>query len=484
MKAFRMQFSAHRSRRVPLHSATARLLAIALIMMVAAPNLLATTKPVTFPQPHSAAFISREQEIQLGQQAAQQARQQYPILPDSDPLTQYVRQIGQRLVPQVPEPRFPYQFYVVNQKDINAFALPGGPVFVNLGAIQASDNEAELVGVIAHEMSHVYMRHGASQASKQMMAQLPLGVLGAILGNGTGAQLARLGGALFANGLLLRYSRQAESEADGVGARIMYLAGYNPQAMAQFFQKLQREGGARGPQFLSDHPDPGNRAAAVQQLVATLPARQFQQDSAQFRQAKQLAMGRRGMTAEELAQHQRQSGMTGAGDTIGDASRGDIEPSGQYQQLQHQSFSIAYPSNWQVFGDQSSAVTIAPRSGVGQNAVAYGVMINGFEPESRDLDGAFHELAQSIRQSNPELRMVGHDETIRVNGAVGKSVDLIGVSPLQSQDGQTVREHDWLVALQSRSGDMVYLVFVAPAQDFNGLRPAFEQMLRSFRLRN
>jgi len=192
-------------RGTPVRTAAAQFVAVLLAITMFAPQVMAATNPVTFPPPHSAPFVSREQELQLGQQAAQQARQQYPVISDSDPLTQYIRQLGQRLAQYVPEPKFPYEFHVVNQKDINAFALPGGPVFVNIGAIQAADNEAQLAGVMAHEMSHVYMRHAAAQASKQMMAQLPLGILGAVLGNGTGASLARLGAVMFTNGLFLRY---------------------------------------------------------------------------------------------------------------------------------------------------------------------------------------------------------------------------------------------------------------------------------------
>src|SRR5258706_3848048 len=157
------------SRRLQRPLAT-RMTALVMVALMAAPPLLAATAAVAFPQPHSSIFMSRDQDVQLGQQAAQQARQQFPVVADSDPLAQYVRRLGQSLVPYVPEPRFPYEFHVVNQKEINAFALPGGPVFINIGTIQAADNEAQLVGVVAHEMSHVYMRHGAQMVSNQMKA--------------------------------------------------------------------------------------------------------------------------------------------------------------------------------------------------------------------------------------------------------------------------------------------------------------------------
>jgi hypothetical protein len=151
----------------------------------------------------------------------------------------------------------------------------------------------------------------------------------------------------------------------------------------------------------------------------------------------------------------------------------------------HSTYSISYPDNWQVFGDQNSAVTIAPQSGVSQNAVAYGVMINDYQPEDPNatVDQATHDLLSSLRQSNPDLRQIGHDENIRVGGVSGKSVDLIGTSPLQDQSGRAVQERDWLVTLKRRDGSLVYMVFIAPDRDFGSLRASFEQMLRSLRLR-
>src|SRR3954454_2312669 len=199
---------------------------------------------------HGFNMFSAQEELQAGQQSAAQVAQQLPVLPDSDPVTIYVRRLGQQLAAHAPGEKWPYTFHVVNQKEINAFALPGGPVFVNVGTIQSADNEAQLAGVIAHEMGHVYMRHGAQMVSNQMKAQIPLGVLGAILGSGAGAQVAKMGAQLVASGLLLKNSRSAESEADAVGARILYMAGYNPKSMSDFFHKLEQEGGAAGPQLL------------------------------------------------------------------------------------------------------------------------------------------------------------------------------------------------------------------------------------------
>ena len=457
---------------MPLRFVVARSLAVLLAFCVATPHVLVARVTPS----HGFDMFSAQEEVQAGQQASAQVSKQLPVLPESDPITQYVQRLGRQLAAHAPGEKWPYSFHVVNQKEINAFALPGGPVYVNLGTIQAADNEAELAGVMAHEISHVVQRHGTRAASKQMAAQLPLAILGGIMGRGALSQMAQMGISFGVGSYFLKNSRQAESEADLLGSDIMYDTGFNPQAMANFFTKLEKEGGARSPQFLSDHPDPGNRAEAVAKEVATLPRKtNYRTDSAEFRDIKQRVGSMKPLTAQQIAE--RQTPATGA-------SSADVRPSGAVRNFSHSDFEISYPENWQVLGDQNSSVTIAPQSGVSQNAVAYGMMINTYQPEDNaNLDQATHELLASLRQSNPDLRQIGHDENIRVNGITGKSVDLIGTSPLHDEEGRAGRERDWLVAFMRRDGSVLYTVSIAPDRDFESLRPTFEQMLRSLRLR-
>jgi len=422
-------------------------------------------------------MFSAQEEVQAGQQSAAQVARQLPVLPDSDPVSVYVQRLGQQLAAHAPGEKWPYSFHVVNQKEINAFALPGGPVFVNVGTIQAADNEAELAGVMAHEISHVVQRHGTRAASKQMAAQLPLAILGGVMGQGALSQMAQMGLSFGVGSYFLKNSRKAESEADLLGTDIMYDTGFNPRAMAEFFSKIQEQGGARGPQFFSDHPDPGNRAQAVAREVGTLPRKSnYRSDSPQFREIKQRVAGMNPLTAQQIAARQTPAL---------NASSVKVQPSTSLRNFSHRDFAISYPENWQVYGDQNSSVTIAPPSGVSQNAVAYGVMINTYQPEDANasLDQATRDLLSSLRQSNPDLREIGHDENIRVNGAAGKSVDLIGNSPLRDQSGHPSQERDWLVAVMRRDGSLLYIVSIAPDKDFEGLRPTFEQMLKSLQLR-
>ncbi|MCI0403059.1 MAG: M48 family metallopeptidase [Acidobacteria bacterium] len=458
-------------------SALIRSMAVLLsLMLVAPPPLEARYKPK-----YGWNLFSREQEVQVGKETSAESEKQLPILKDSDPVSRYIQRLGKDLAAHAPPPEYPYTFKVVNQKEINAFALPGGPVYINLGTIQAAQNESELAGVIGHEISHVVMRHATEQATKQTLATAPLAILGGRLGGSLGGQLAQLGISFGLNSVFLKYSRNDETEADLVGAGILHDAGYNPRGMVSFFETLSAESGgkSRGPQFLASHPNPGNRAQKVAQEVATLPATRYRGDSAEFREVKRLAANMKPLTAKEIAEHQKQQG-----GEVQEVTLRDILPSDEFTRFEHQQYRVSYPANWKVFGDKSSAVTIAPSAGVAENAVAYGVMIAGFTPESRraSLDDATHQLLQQIRQGNPEHKVVGHDEDIRVNRVPGKSVMLVGPSPIKGSGGRPLRERDWLVTLRHSDGSIVWVLFIAPERDFSQFETAFERMLRSLRL--
>jgi predicted Zn-dependent protease len=219
-------------------------------------------------------LFSVQQDAEVGRQAAQDAERQLPMLRDGT-TEGYINAIVQRLAAVAPGPRFPYRARVVNAADINAFALPGGYVYVNRGLIEAVRNEGELAGVLAHEMAHVAQRHGTSQATKAYGAQMGVGLLGQLLGGrdqrlGVGEQIM---GSLGLNALFMKFSRNAESEADRVGAQMMSRAGYDPMAMANFFDLLaaqQRGNPSAVSQFFSDHPSPQNRSASIRALAAQL----------------------------------------------------------------------------------------------------------------------------------------------------------------------------------------------------------------------
>jgi predicted Zn-dependent protease len=210
-------------------------------------------------------------DVKMGQEVAKQAEKEFTLVANRE-VASYVNALGQKLVAKSPNTNnFPFTFKVVDDRAINAFALPGGPIYVNRGAIEAADNEAQIAGVIGHEIAHVILRHGTNQASKGSIAGSASSVLGGLLGNSKAGQVAALGGSFGANMVLLKYSRSAESDADLMGTQILYDSGYAPRAMAEFFDKLAQEHkGSTIEQWFSNHPVPENRVAKVNAEIKRL----------------------------------------------------------------------------------------------------------------------------------------------------------------------------------------------------------------------
>jgi len=444
--------------------------------------------------------MSKEKQEQLGLKTAAEVYKQMPVLPDSSPVTQYVQQLGKKLQTVIPgKYSWPYQFHVIQQTDINAFALPGGPIFVNVGTINASDSEAQLVGVLAHEMSHVYMQHSAKQAPKREWANI-LGALGGLLGGAAG-DLAQMGIQLGAGTILMKYSRGDEAQADAVGAIIMYKAQYDPRQMAEFFAKLEKLVGNGGPQFLSDHPNPGNRVEAVDKEIANWPSEQYLASSKQFAQVKDQAKAIKAYNAKEIAegaktglwaQQNRKAGAIPPGlespdtppaaspdsATVSNVSYQQVAPSAEFKTFQATDFSISYPSNWQAAAGQNSA-TIAPSAGVGQNAIAYGAIASTVQnADAASINDATLSLIQNLQQTNPGLKVFESPRKIQVAGADALSTLLTGNSPVQ-EGGQAVAERDWLVTMQRPNGGMLSVVFIAPEKQFSQLQPTYQKMLES-----
>src|SRR5262245_39181207 len=218
---------------------------------------------------------SAAEDVRLGRQAAAEVERQLPLLRDPV-VTSYLAGVGRRLAAAIPpglrHRGFVYSFKVVNRRDINAFALPGGPMYVNRGMIEAARNEGEVAGVMAHELAHVALRHGTAQASKATkyaLGQLAGAVIGAIIGGNVGSIVAQ--GTQFGLGAaFLRFGREYERQADLEGAQIMARAGYDPRDMANMFKTIEKQGGSNGPEWLSDHPNPGNRYDYITKEAQTL----------------------------------------------------------------------------------------------------------------------------------------------------------------------------------------------------------------------
>ncbi len=424
-------------------------------------------------------LFSLEQDVELGRMSAQEISRQVPIMGD-EPTVTYVRQLGARLAAKAPGHAFPYQFAVVGTRDINAFALPGGFVFVNAGAITAAKTEGELAGVMAHEIAHVALRHGTNQASKAYVAQKGIGILGSVFGDGEfGDAIGALGGA-GANMIFLKFGRTAETQADLEGARLMAAAGYDPRDMATFFETLDDAGGQRAPEMLSDHPDPGNRVAAINELRPSLqlspkPVR----DSQEFKQIKSRLAGNNIKTAKEPAR-------------VGPRDPNDNEPgtrpappSGETREFRADdgSFALRYPSNWDALGLEGDDANLifAPKGAYGQRDGAvfatHGVFVGVVAPRAEDLGAANAAFVRQQIEANPDFRPRREPERVEAAGRVWYRTLVAGPSAVTG-----VVELDIIYTTATSDGRLFYLITMAPEDEFQTYQPSFEQIIASLRL--
>src|SRR6266542_1516440 len=374
-------------------------------------------------------------DVRLGRQAAAEAEQQFPLLRDSE-VTSYVESVGQRLVASIPpefqHPEFHFYFRVINARDINAFALPGGPMYVNRGMIQAARTEGEMAGVMAHELSHVALRHGTAQATKAQKYALGAGVagiLGTILGGPGLGQVAQAPFAVY----FLKYSREYETEADLLGARIMANAGYDPRDLANMFRTIEAQGGSGGG-FFSDHPSPANRYARINQEAQYLRVQNAMRDSRQFYAIKERLQGYpQAPTMAEIARsgqrYPNQGNEYPSGDRTNYPSlpRGRVEyPSSRYRTYSESGlFSISVPDNWRELSDRGS-VWFAPQGGYGSaNGTAvytHGVNAGVVQTNSRNLQQATNEFINGLQQGNSNLRARSNYQRSYVDGRSAVSV--------------------------------------------------------------
>jgi beta-barrel assembly-enhancing protease len=432
--------------------------------------------------------FSPEQQVELGQKAAQQVYAEMPVLPDSNAVTKYVQKLGQKLAAQAPGHKWPYNFHVANVAEINAFALPGGTVFVNLGTIQAAANEAQLAGVMAHEIAHVVLQHSVCNAAKQQKVGLIAGIgqiaAGVLLGGAAG-QIAQQGIGMTAGLSFLKMSRGAEKEADLLGVGVLYDAGYDPRAMPQFFETLQGKYGEGSAQFLSDHPNPGNRSEYVDKEIATFaPRGKYITKTPAFTKIKQTVAGMHAYTAREVSsgvwkkQTPNQTVGAGVNQPAGSANV-DLNIPADWSVFRGSGFSIAVPANWQGYGNRVSAM-IAPPGGIarsadgGAGAVVYGVLTDLYQPQERlTMDAALNALISGIARDNPGLSP-GPAKNFTAGGIVGRSVECDNPS---ANNGKG--ERDWIIAFPQSGGILRYFVFVAPSSDFNKLRSVYTRMAQS-----
>jgi Zn-dependent protease with chaperone function len=456
-------------------------------------------------------LFSVEQDQEIGQQSAAEAESQLPILHDRS-IEAYVGKIGERLAAVAPGASYTYRFEIVNASDINAFALPGGYLYLNRGLIEAALNEGQLAGVMAHEMAHVALRHGTSQASKAYLGQAGLGLLGGLIGkddHSTDETIAAVGG-FGMNTLFLKFSRAAEEEADITGAQMMAAAGYDPADMVDFFDYLAEQQ-ARDPskveQFFSSHPASADRADRINDEIRSLNVRpirpvggfdKVQAELRRMRPAATLAQTSGGTTSEPPARRSETRDRPVA-DVRVDAPSRNFRVFEQREGL----FEIEYPDNWQVYeADQGYGVTIAPQGGFvatggPERDLIAGVIVNHYDSLEDDgsdrfsngrgrIDGdsslvrATNDLIDHILRINPNMRMIDDSERRdRIDGAPSLSVVLSGRSPVTGQE-----ERVTVFTREIPDEHVVYALFIAPQQDYDRLNETFNRMISSLEVRD
>jgi beta-barrel assembly-enhancing protease len=437
------------------------------------------------------------QDVQIGREAAQEVTRELPMLNDPR-VDDYVRRVGDRLVraipPQFQHDEFRYSFEVVNQKEINAFALPGGPMFLHRGMIEAARSEGEVAGVMAHEIAHVALRHGTAQATKGQKFQIGAmagQILGAVIGGAAGSVIAQ--GSQFGLGAyFLKYGREYERQADLLGAQIMARAGYDPRRMADMFRTIEQQGrGSGGPEWLSSHPHPANRYEAIQREAATLRIEGTAPSQAEFQtvQARLREMNP-AYTAEQVARAKQQGRpLPGSG---GNTRRDDgpmrtasgrvAPPSGQYQRVNVGNFMrLQVPNNWrQVQGNNS--ITFAPEGAHYQtgngSGFTHGLQIGVVPNEAHSHQAATEELIESLLEGNPQIRRQNNGylresiggrtaltTTLRNVSEVSGGVELVNVSTVPLRDGS-----------------LLYLIAVVPQEESGEYATAFRRAKQTVEL--
>lgn len=435
---------------------------LALVAAVALTALVSAQTKVTAPKNK----FPVSEDVKLGKEAAAEVRRTMPLLND-EKVAAYVSAVGARLVAAVPTqyrtPEFTYTFEVVNQAEINAFALPGGPMFLNRGMIEKAGSEGGVVGVMAHEIVHVLLRHGTAQVTKAQRFQIGAiagQILGAVVGGTAGSIIAQ--GSEFGLGTyFLKFSREYEKQADLLGAQIMARAGWDPREMAEVFKAIEKEGGAGGPQWMSSHPNPGNRYEYILKEAKALtvapgqPATEYQAVRAR------LAAMAPAYTAGQIAKMQKEGGPKNTSTPpAGTRTVKVAAPTAQTKAFTVDGVKLSVPSNWLQRTDLGSP-TFAPEGAVvavgSGTAFTHGVQFGTTKASSTALDKETAAFIKALTGGNPEIRWTGRSSATTLAGRQALSSTLSNVSEVTGGP-----ETLTLVTALTTDGQLFYLIGVFP----------------------
>jgi len=416
----------------------------------------------------------------LGNEAAAEVARTKEIV-KSPEIEAWLNRIGGQLAKTPQANAYPFYFKLVNDESINAFALPGGPMFVHSGLIRAADSEGEVAGVLAHEMSHVALRHGAAQLSKQQTWGTLFGAIGAaagaVLGGGTDGkqcslwcQAVQMGAGLGGNSVLLKFSRGYERDADLNGARMMAAAGYDPMELVNFFEKLEKQLGRAGEPkglalWMSDHPATGNRVEYITEDIQFYPRRNYNAETGQFANVKRIATALPPPKPMPGAMLQAKEGAQ---------PRGGL-PAG-LKDLQAVGFAIGYPTTWQAGQAQAGgSLYLVPQDGIVKSAnggveLIAGAMLDYYrpEPEGASLEAATGAFLDSLAKGDPSLK-AGRPERAEIGGKPAMLARLAT---------RTSKDEDQAITLYTvmREAGLWYLVLAAPTARLGEFEATFRQI--------
>ena len=389
------------------------------------------TNPVTGRRELS--LISESQEISMGQEAAKEVVASISAVQDNA-LQQYVSGLGMTMARASERPGLPWSFTVIDDAQVNAFALPGGPIFITRGILTHMNSEAQLVSVLGHEIGHITAKHSVSQMSQAQLAQI--GLIAAVI---VKPELAGFGD-LASQGLgllFMKFGRDDETQADDLGFRYMTSAGYSPTEMAEMFRTLQRLGGGSGegrvPEWLSTHPDPGNRVQKTLDRTAatTLPAN---------------------LKVERDAFLQRTEGLI----------FGNNPREGFFRQTQFLhpdlKFQLDFPSGWKTQNQAAAVVGVSPQ----ENAIVVLALAGDKAPNVA--------LSEFMNQQGIQSQGGG-------SGSISGLPAASGTFTAQTQDGVLAGN----VAFVSLDGRTFRILAYTPQQAYGSYRGVFAQSLGSFR---
>ena len=419
-------------------------------------------------------LFTTQQDIEMGRALADEAERTLVLVTQPNANT-YIDALGKQLAAYAPGTKYSYQFKIIDDDNINMYALPGGFIYVSRGLIEAAQNEPELAGALAHEIAHVALRHGTAEVSQAYVDQVPNAARGRV---NVRDVMSRLNIHFDPDSIALNYSRGDERQADIVATQIMADARFDPRQMSNLFQALQNDRSNRTGGFFINHPEVTNRAAIVRGELQNLGGvpRNLRSDSPDFHSVKERYL-------------LSDVGAGGAGGAFGTPD----QPSSRMTTYQGRGIDFRYPENWRVSED-GDTISVAPDRGFVNGSMAYGMTVSIFQPQDRyygrnsfqtgprsstnvtNLSRATDQLLDHLRETNPNITVSWTDQRRRVDGREAMAMQLTNESPMGG------RETDWLVAVLTSDGSLRYFVGAAPESDFSRYQRVFEDIVDSVRL--